>query len=51
MGEDAAAWRLGLRNKKAEKRKKEEGKLDDKLPTGRKAKRVSTGVKQRLKMK
>ena len=40
MGEAAAAWRLGPGSKKAEKRKKKDDKLEYKLPTGRKAKRM-----------
>ena len=40
LGEDAAAWKLGTENKKAEKRKKKEGKVEDNIPNGRKSKRA-----------
>ena len=32
LGEDAAAWKLGTRKKKAAKRKKKEGKVEDNIP-------------------
>ena len=40
MGEAAAVWRLGPGSKKAEKRNRKDDKLEEKLPTGRKAKRL-----------
>ena len=32
LGEEAAAWKLGTRKKKAAKRKKKEGKVEDNIP-------------------